>query len=155
MRKAKSVSRKGVSLKKALKKSVSTVTGFPDLGVEIRKSKIHGRGVFATKFFGAGWFIGTITGIVKAMPDIDCPYSLWFDDSRGRYSTMIPDPPFKFLNHSKECNAEIDLVSLYASDNILPGDEITIFYSNEWEEGRARTRGINHSPSNNEEDTSE
>ncbi|MEX1063916.1 MAG: SET domain-containing protein [Candidatus Paceibacterota bacterium] len=107
---------------------------FPQFGVEVRISKIHGMGVFATKYFNPGAFIGAISGVVPEVPDPDCKYSIWFEDSRGRSTTHVPHPPFRYLNHASECNAEMDRTTLYALDHILAGDEITIYYGEEWDE---------------------
>ncbi|MGD2072024.1 MAG: SET domain-containing protein [Candidatus Thorarchaeota archaeon] len=84
----------------------------------IEKSKIHGKGVFATKDFQPGEFIN-IAAICKG----DTSSNLAFLITKfGRY-----------INHSYKPNSELkfyeDIYRMYATKHIKKGEEMTVDYT--------------------------
>jgi len=112
---------------------------FPSLGVEVRKSDIHGLGVFALKRFRKGRKVAVFSGYVKKDREKPTRHSLVLKDGRGNLWTLEPDAPFRFVNHSKHPNifipGNMGPIS-QAIRNIQPGAEITIHYGERW-------RGVN------------
>ncbi|QBG47887.1 SET domain-containing protein [Verrucomicrobia bacterium S94] len=99
--------------------------------IEVKKSPIHGRGVYAKEKIEAGTMIGTYHGNET---DEDDTYVLWVTDENGREYGIDGTSDLKFLNHSQEPNAEFDGDELYALRDILPGEEITFHYGEIFEE---------------------
>ncbi len=103
--------------------------------VEVKKSPIHGHGVYAVKKIEDGAKIGTYHGEITEEDDT---YVLWITDEDGREYGVDGTSELKFLNHSHEPNAEFDGEELYALRDILPGEEITFHYGEtfvEWLNG--------------------
>lgn len=106
-------------------------------GLSIRKSKINGKGCFATKRFPRGKKIAEYTGEkinnfealrrsgrrILRICAIDSRWSL--DGSRGGNGTH-------YINHSCAPNSFMKIlyghIQFYALRDILPGEEITIDY---------------------------
>jgi len=91
----------------------------------VKKSGIHGKGLFAARNIKAGEVLGSI----KYNPvDEDGPYVLWL----GEQGIKV-DCELKFINHSKKPNAcycdDLDVVAL---KNIKKGEEITHDYGDDW-----------------------
>lgn len=91
----------------------------------VKKSGIHGKGLFAARNVKAGEVLGSI----KYNPvDEDGPYVLWL----GEQGIKV-DCELKFINHSKKPNAcycdDLDVVAL---KNIKKGEEITHDYGDDW-----------------------
>ena len=86
----------------------------------VRKSPIHGRGVFPKRSLNTGKQIAYFEGY-----EIDCQtaYSLTFGNKR-----IEPTGILKHLNHSCSPNAWFQGRWLMASREINPGEEITIDY---------------------------
>ncbi len=99
----------------------------------IKKSKIHGKGVFADRDFKKGEVIlkwdlrKTILkkDIHKLSPRIRRNVYLY----KGQY--IVPSSPGIYLNHSCDANTTAKNGSDIANRNILKGEEITIDMSNE------------------------
>jgi uncharacterized protein len=98
----------------------------------------YGRGVFAARTFSKGEFLGVILGEVIDDDDYSSDYCM---DLGGSLS-LEPEPPFRYINHSCQPNAELFIVPperpdddpspimiLEARRTIRPGDEITIDYA--------------------------
>ena len=94
-----------------------------------------GKGVFARRAFRGGQIIGVIQGIVSDDPQYGSPYGMDLGGDR----TLEPIPPFRYLNHSCQPNAEIvsfeyanrgrtDQLLLEAIADIAAGEEIRIDY---------------------------
>jgi uncharacterized protein len=94
----------------------------------VRRSPIHGKGVFAAQPIEAGQTIGYFEGHAVAR---DGEHVLWLDDG----SALEVTNDLRFLNHAAEPNADFDGASLevWASRPIAPGEEITIHYGEDWE----------------------
>jgi SET domain-containing protein len=90
------------------------------------QSPIHGFGCFARIPFRAGDYIGTFRG-----PQVteDGAFVLWVYDPEGQgLSAREGSNLLRWLNHSEDPNAELDLFRLYARRGIAAGEEITIDY---------------------------
>lgn len=102
--------------------------------VEVRRSPIHGRGVFARKRIQQGQWIGRY---LSRRTDRDGRYVLWlFDEDDSQGAGYDGYGRLKFLNHHAEPNSEFDGLELYALRAIEPGEEITIHYGDEWTDDR-------------------
>jgi SET domain-containing protein len=97
-----------------------------DKKVYAKESGIHGLGLFAKDHIAEGEVIGDIDPVpVKE----DGPHVLWTGDG----DAYKVDGLMKYINHSKQPNAcYYDDLSVVALCEILPGDEITHDYGDEW-----------------------
>lgn len=89
---------------------------------EVRKSPIHGRGLFAKTLIPADTVIGTLEG--EEVTE-DGAHVLWLDEQQGfRVSNDL-----KFINHATPANAAyFDDLTVATLVDILPGEEITHDY---------------------------
>ena len=95
----------------------------------VRRSGIHGRGVFARQRLRTGALIGTFEG---RSTRTDGSYVLWLIDDDGSEQGIHGTNEFRFLNHSPDPNAELDALEILALRNIQPGCEITLDYGDAW-----------------------
>ena len=95
--------------------------------VTVKKSKIHGRGLFAKIDIKAGEIIGEVEG--KPTKN-DGPYVLWLNNAgRGFEVSCI----LKYINHNQEANAcYYDDLTVVALRDIKKGEEITHNYGEDW-----------------------
>ena len=100
-------------------------------GVEVRRSAIHGWGVFALRRFRVGARIGFFRGRRTAR---DGAHVLWAADGSGGEFGLLVRNALRYVNHSPRPNAEMDGLVLRALRNIQPGREITAHYGEDWEE---------------------
>lgn len=103
--------------------------------VGVAESTIDGWGVFAIEDINKDEVIGVIGGIVSEDPDHHSDYTCEFEDWNGNVYYVEPAAPFKYLNHSAEANADWDTPVLIALRDIKAGEEITIHYGEEFEDG--------------------
>ena len=104
--------------------------------LEVRKSGIHGKGVYAIEPIKQGIQIGTYHGEIT---EEDSTYVLWVTDEDGKEYGVNGTSDLKFLNHSHQPNAEFDGEELHALRTIKPDEEITFHYGElftEWLEGK-------------------
>jgi len=96
--------------------------------VMVKKSKIHGNGLFARKNIKAGEIIGEVKGKPTKK---DGPYVLWMDNlNRGFEVSCV----LKYINHHRKANAcYYDDLTVVALKDIKKGEEITHNYGEEWE----------------------
>lgn len=99
--------------------------------VAVRKSPIHGRGVFACKRIRKNAYIGTFEGEVTTR---NGPHVLWTQLDDGNHLGIRGTGMLRFLNHSNDPNAEFQGADLYALRNIQPGEEVTLHYGDDWED---------------------
>lgn len=98
--------------------------------VKVKKSKIHGLGVFATRDFKKGeivlkWNPRELTKAqVEKLPRAEKRYIMF---SKGKYWLMRP--PERFVNHSCDANTYVRNFCDVAKRNIKTGEEITSNYS--------------------------
>ncbi len=91
--------------------------------IYVKKSLIHGKGLFAKEKISAGELIG----VVKGKPtDTDGPYVLWVDGING----FEVNCQLRFINHSDKPNAVYyNTLEVCALRDILVNEEITHNYS--------------------------
>jgi len=105
--------------------------------VEVRKSNVHGKGVFALEDIEAGKLIVT-SHMVLIHKDEDLPEELatlqfsWNED----YDAICLSDVGSFFNHSSQPSAEVDdrdfekLIQKFTTKiKIAKGQEITIYYN--------------------------
>ena len=89
----------------------------------IDDSPIHGKGLFARKYIGAGEIIGVLDVVPTTT---DGEHVLWVDDDNGFHVKC----DLRFINHSDEPNAAYyDTLEVWALTDIAPGEEITHDYT--------------------------
>ena len=95
----------------------------------VRRSAIHGRGLFASEPIARGTLIGRYEG---PRTQRDGAYVLWVEDGDELYGVAGKNA-LRFMNHSGQPNAAFDGVELYAKRLIRAGEEITLPYGPDWE----------------------
>ena len=103
-------------------------------GIEVRASRIHGRGLFALKAFKPGDIVlrwDTSHLISKKdfamLSSAEQHYTHPFDEER----LIVVQPPARFVNHSCNNNTEVRDFCDVAICEIAPGEEITSSYSSD------------------------
>ena len=97
--------------------------------IEVRRSRIHGRGIFARKRLRKDQGIGRFEGDSTI---VDGTYVLWLTDEDGSETGIRGRNALRFLNHGESPNAEFRDDELYALRNVQPGAEILIDYGDAW-----------------------
>lgn len=100
--------------------------------IKVKKSAIHGRGVFLTKSVKKNHSVSRLRGRIRTKENLSLEDSLanpdWVGISKNRW--IDPIPPYKYINHSCDPSTGIKgTVTLVALRNLKSGDEITIDYS--------------------------
>lgn len=117
------------------------------IGLSVMKSRLHGFGCFATVHIPKNCAIAEYAGEritrteamrrmrlpgVKRISELDA--DLYLDGSVDGNDT-------KYINHSCEPNADVFIIDglmiVFALQEIVPGEEITVDYLNSFEEDRA------------------
>ncbi len=96
----------------------------------VKRSSIHGRGLFAARRICSHAQIGIYEGPATTR---DGRYVLWYPDEEGRECAIRGTNSLRFVNHSLAPNAEFQGAELFAIGTIEPGAEITIHYGDDWE----------------------
>ena len=97
--------------------------------IEVRRSPVHGRGVFARRRLRKGQHIGRFEG----EPTVeDGTYVLWLIDEEGAEAGIRGRNALRFLNHGEPANAEFRDADLFAIRNVQPGAELWIDYGPDW-----------------------
>lgn len=97
-------------------------------GIEIRASKIHGRGVFATQTYKRGDLVGVYEGIVTTR-NTRSRFWLLMGEKDGVEWGVQGTNDLRYLNSSRTPNCRIDeALGVYALKRIAPGDELTFEY---------------------------
>lgn len=95
--------------------------------LEVRKSDIHGKGLFASGVIKKGEQLGVVSG---RRVQQDGPHVLWVGEGQG----LKVSGPLKYINHSNKPNAcYYDDLTVMALKNIKAGEEITHYYGEGWE----------------------
>jgi uncharacterized protein len=98
--------------------------------IEVRRSLIHGLGVFAAKTIRKGERIGRYA---SRRTTRNGTYVLWLhDDETNTVTGYEGFGRLRFLNHSSQPNSEFDGLDLYALQTIRRGQEITFHYGEDW-----------------------
>lgn len=96
--------------------------------VTVKKSKIHGNGLFARKNIKAGEIIGEVKGKPTKK---DGPYVLWIDNLNHGFEVSCI---LKYINHDSSANAcYYDDLTVVALKDIKKGEEITHNYGEDWD----------------------
>jgi SET domain-containing protein len=97
--------------------------------VEVRRSEVHGSGLFARRRLRKGQFIGRFEGEPTT---IDGTHVLWVVDEDGVERGIHGRNELRFLNHGRPPNAEFREDELFALCNVQPGAELLIDYGEGW-----------------------
>ncbi len=97
--------------------------------IEVRESRIHGRGIFARKRLREGQRIGRFEGDVTKR---NGTYVLWLIGEDGSEIGIRGQNLLRYLNHGETPNAEFLEEELYIIRNVQPGSELLIDYGEAW-----------------------
>lgn len=97
--------------------------------IEVRESRIHGRGIFARKRLREGQRIGRFEGEPTTQ---NGTYVLWLIGGDGSEIGIRGRNVLRFLNHGDCANAEFLDDELYVVRNVQPGAEVLIDYGKDW-----------------------
>lgn len=99
------------------------------LDYEVKRSPIHGKGLFATRDIPKDSLIGIYEG-----PETqeDGTYVLWCYDSEDELFGIDGRNDLRFANHSSDPNAIFLGDELIALRPIKAGEEITFHYGEDW-----------------------
>lgn len=95
----------------------------------VKRSAIHGRGLFAARKFVSGEVIGVYEGEIS---ESDGKYVLWVIDEDGTERGIKGKNALRFVNHSLKPNCYFNGDELTARKSIRPGEELTCHYGKEW-----------------------
>lgn len=98
--------------------------------VQVKRSPIHGRGLFARRHIPAGTHIGNYEGPETLR---DGAYVLWCVDENDRPFGIDGKNMLRFTNHSSEPNAIFFGDELHTLRDVEEGEEITFHYGEEWD----------------------
>lgn len=94
--------------------------------VYVKKSPIHGKGLFANQLIAAGDIIGVIKG---RQTSENGPYVLWLSEKQAIEVTGV----LRYINHSKKPNAcYCDDLTVVALKDIRAHEEVTHDYGADW-----------------------
>ncbi len=97
--------------------------------LKVKKSKIHGRGLFARRWIARGTVLGKCR-TRRHENQSPTPHTLWLDEK----NTVEVLCKFRYINHSKTPNvAYYDDLTVVALKPIKPGDELAHDYGDAWE----------------------
>jgi hypothetical protein len=97
--------------------------------VEVRQSRIHGKGIFARRRLREGQRIGRFDGDTTTK---NGTYVLWLIGEDGSEIGIRGRNALRFLNHGESPNAEFVDDELYVVRNVQPGGEVLIDYGEGW-----------------------
>lgn len=123
--------------------------------VEVKASRIHGKGLFARRPLAARRKIGELSGELiphgearRRAAGASVVAIVEFDDGTALDASRSANP-FRYVNHSCAPNAFIRLyrrrVEFYALRAIAPGEELTCDYGETHHEGRLPCRCLDPS----------
>lgn len=99
--------------------------------IDVRRSPIHGMGVFATATIRKGERIGRY---ISYRTQRDGRYVLWLNDKQNCWRGYRGYGRLRFLNHHSFPNSEFRGLDLFALRTIRTGEEVTFHYGEEWED---------------------
>ena len=97
--------------------------------IQVKKSPIHGKGLFAKTAIPSGTHIGNYEGEETYE---DGAYVLWCYDEEDELFGIDGKNSLRFTNHSSSPNAIFRGDELWTLREISPGEEITFDYGEEW-----------------------
>ena len=92
---------------------------------EVKRSVLHGRGLFARRAIRKGELIGLAEGVRVRR---DGPHVLWLIDDDGSEEGWRITNDLRFVNHDSPANAHFENLELHAVAHIPAGAEITFDY---------------------------
>lgn len=95
----------------------------------VKKSPIHGRGLFAERRITRGRRIGRYAGRRTRR---NGRYVLWVPLENGDVVGIAGGNRLRYVNHSSRPNAAFHGADLYALRTIGPHQEITVDYGRDW-----------------------
>ena len=98
-------------------------------GTYIKKSRIHGRGLFAKRTIAPGRHLGSYVGPRTSR---NGRYVLWVRLRNGKLRGIEGRNALRFLNHSRRPNAVFHGPELFSLRRISRYEEITIDYGSDW-----------------------
>lgn len=96
----------------------------------VDESSIHGKGLYAQKSIKNGTYLGSYDG---PDTDINGTYVLWVEEEDDLWVGRDGKNLLRYLNHSEDPCAEFDGFDLYALRKILPKEELTIHYGEDFD----------------------
>jgi len=102
----------------------------------VARSRLHGRGLFAREKIAASSLIGHYDGPETQDNGM---HVLWVESGEDDTGEFVwqgydGDNELRFMNHASQPNCEMDGRDLYALQDIAAGEEITIFYGEEFDQ---------------------
>ncbi len=91
----------------------------------VRRSPIHGRGLFARVDLDAEVYLGTYHGPRVRRNDM---HVLWVEDRPGKWVGCDGKNMLRYLNHSENPNCEFDGLDLFTLRAVAAGEELTFDY---------------------------
>ncbi len=91
----------------------------------VRRSTIHGRGLFARHDLPSGSYLGTYDGPRVRRNGM---HVLWVEDHPGKWIGRDGKNMLRYLNHSTAPNCEFDGFDLFTLRDIAAGEELTFDY---------------------------
>lgn len=121
----KDAKKQGKKSKKDKKKKHADTDGVPTDLVYVKKSKIHGKGMFAAKRIKKNVRLGPLLGYPTKK---DGTYVLWLTDKKGLRVTN----DYRFINHSDKPNCALTGTDVVTLKSIKPDEELLHHYG--WED---------------------
>lgn len=104
------------------------IEGFIVDGLVVKRSGIHGKGLFTKQRLREGQQLGRCSATPTTK---DTPYTLWLEDENAAVRVTCD---FKYINHSSDPNvAYYDDLTVHALRDIAPGEELTHHYGDDWD----------------------
>lgn len=97
--------------------------------LDVKRSRIHGRGLFSVGRIEGGALIG---GYAGEPTERNGAYVLWVESETGDYVGINGRNELRYLNHCSVPNAVFEGIHLYAATSIDKDEEITFDYGEEW-----------------------
>jgi SET domain-containing protein len=95
----------------------------------VKKSPIHGLGLFSKEEIRKGELIGSLHGVPAKRNN---KFVLWVTEEDDTETPLRITNKYKYANHSSRPNAILEGLDLYAKRKINSGEEITFHYGPDW-----------------------
>lgn len=101
---------------------------------EVRKSPLHGKGLFARRKIAEGTVIGVYRGTRVEDGERDGDHVLWVEQEDGGVYGIDGKNELRYVNHSVDPNVEFEEADLVALRDIARGEELLHHYGEDWED---------------------
>ena len=118
---SKNPSKKNKDKKNKKAKKLAIVDGVPTDLVYVKKSKTHGKGMFAARRIKKGVTLGPLLGYPTKK---DGTYVLWLSKKKGLRVTN----DYRFINHDKKPNCALTETDVVTIRSIKPDEELFHHY---------------------------